>query len=65
MLNLKAFMSPQVVSPEIKAAILDARTTDRAGGFVPASEFGGCDRIRIDPFPGTAETFDHSSGKAN
>jgi len=50
MLNLKAFMTP-----EIRAAVLDARSTDRSSGFVPVGDFAGCDRVRVDPFPGKQE----------
>lgn len=50
MLNLKAFMTP-----EIRAAVLDARSTDRSNGFTPIGDFAGCDRVRVDPFPGNAD----------
>ena len=50
MLNLKAFMTP-----DMRAAVLDARSTDRFGGIVPVSEFEGCDRVTVDRCPGAPE----------
>ena len=53
MLNLKAFMTP-----DMRAAVLDACSTDRFGGIVPVGEFDGCERVKIDRCPGAEEARD-------